>query len=126
MCSFKCTLLVILCNVVGVGAVGYFWGLLGALNFEVSFIGFLLILLAGYQKLKNTLKQAKEKVASKFVLGLEVNFSWSKIGAYALFLAGLLSLTHFRVFEPIPYLVGLGVCLGSVLGVYMLRNQRHS
>ncbi|WP_121020670.1 hypothetical protein [Helicobacter vulpis] len=122
MCSLKCALFVLLCNVGGASGVAYGWGVLGLLNFEVAFIGFLLILMMGYQKLKNVLQNPSQKTPSKFVLGVELGLSWKKMGAYALFLGALLALMHFRLFVPLPYLLGLGVCLGSALGISFFKK----
>ncbi|WP_235853039.1 hypothetical protein [Helicobacter labacensis] len=111
-----------LCNVGGAGGVAYGWGAVGLLNFEGAFIGFLLVLLTGYQKLKNALQNPTQKIPSKFVLGMELGLSWGKIGAYMLLLGALLALMRFGLFVPLPYLLGLGVCLGSALGLCLLKK----
>ncbi|MFC3847808.1 hypothetical protein ACFOPX_04570 [Helicobacter baculiformis] len=126
MCSLKCALFVLSCNLIGVGTIAYSWDLLALLNFEASFLGFLLVLITGYQRLKNTLRNAQDRLPSKFILGVELGLGWFKVGAYALLLGTLLALMHWEIFQPAPYLLGLGACLGSVLGSYLLRNQKHS
>ncbi len=122
MCSLKCALLILMCNTLGAGVVAYGWGLWALLNFEASFVGFLLVLITGYQRLKNTLGDAQHTHSSKFMLGVGLSVGWPKMGAYAILLGTLLGLMHWKVFQPIPYLIGLGVCLASVLGVYLLKR----
>ncbi|WP_104638067.1 hypothetical protein [Helicobacter bizzozeronii] len=125
MC-LKCVLVLLAYHVLLVGLVALKWGALGALNFGASFWGFFLILLAGYQKLKGVLQNTQaDKTPSKFAhfaLGVQSSISWLKLGAYALLLVCLFVLMDFKIFMPLPYLLGLGACLIGVLALRALNK----
>ncbi|BCZ16989.1 hypothetical protein NHP190003_02710 [Helicobacter sp. NHP19-003] len=97
------------------------------LSFEVGFLSFLLILLAGFKQLKNKLQTAKEPMPSKFFafgLGLQISVGWLKILAYGVFLGGLFGLLNLKLLVPVAYFVGLGACLVGVVGLQALRRAK--
>ncbi|BDQ26691.1 hypothetical protein [Helicobacter heilmannii] len=127
MCSYLCALLLLGFNVLC--ALGVFWRFqgLGVLSFEVAFLSFLLILLAGYKQLKNKLQTAKEPTPSKFFafgLGVQISLGWLKILSYGVFLGGLFGLLHAKLLMPIAYFVGLGACLVGVLLLQALKRAK--
>lgn len=132
MCCYKCALVLLFYNALVAFLVALEWGMRGTLNFEAGFLGFFLILLAGYKKLKGTLQNAQnifveDKPKSKFThftLGMQASMGLSKLGAYALLLILLFVLMDFKVFMPLAYLLGLGACLVGVLGLQVLKVRR--
>ncbi|CRF50237.1 putative [Helicobacter heilmannii] len=127
MCSYLCALLLLGFNVLCAGGVFCFFDTRGVLNFEVAFLSFLLILLAGYQQLKNKLQSTKESMPSKFFafgLGLQISLGWLKILAYGVFLGGLFGLLELYVFVPVAYFAGLGACLVGVVVLQALRRAK--
>ncbi|CRF48562.1 putative [Helicobacter heilmannii] len=127
MCSYLCALLLLGFNVLCAGGVFYFFDTRGVLNFEVAFLSFLLILLAGYKQLKHKLQSAKEPPPSKFFafgLGVQISLGWLKILAYGVFLGGLFGLLNFKLLVPVAYFVGLGACLVGVVTLQALRRAK--
>ncbi|WP_104707811.1 hypothetical protein [Helicobacter ailurogastricus] len=127
MCSYLCALLLFGFNLLCALGVLWRWGGLGVLSFEVAFLSFLLILLAGYKQLKRKLQETKEPTPSKFFafgLGVQTSLGWLKIGAYAVFLGGLFGLLNSKLLMPLPYFVGLGACLVGVLALQALKRAK--
>ncbi|GMB95764.1 hypothetical protein [Helicobacter sp. NHP22-001] len=127
MCSYLCALLLLGFNALCAGGVFCFFGALGVLSFEGAFLSFLLILLTGYQQLKNKLQSTKESMPSKFFafgLGLQISLGWLKILAYGVFLGGLFGLLELKLLVPVAYFVGLGACLVGVVVLQALRRAK--
>lgn len=123
MCKLQCGLILVLTNLLG--AVGLFLfskEIVDIYNFEVGYVSFFVIaitsLLSAKRIVHNKLdtiqdypkeeKKRKNK-PSKFILGIELSFFWSRILGYMLLIAGLFFLMYLKIFVFWAYLLGISL-----------------